>query len=108
MKLYVVTNMTSESNYTPSVFIDRQKAMDWMVEGTVNNLIGVSNVDIDDNDLYEKTPREILDYVQNLKREQDIGCIVTINLDGRNPETYVEYPDDSFNYMQLFEYEVEV
>ena len=37
--MFIVTNTTSDGEYTPSVFTDKEKAYDWFYSLIVNNLI---------------------------------------------------------------------
>lgn len=98
--MYVVTNMTPTDNYTPMLFSDKRKAIDWMLECTARNVIAA----------LEEDEKEYLGELIRTDRYEEI--IETVQRKGyldvsvENNRSEINYLDDTFNIMKVFECEV--
>lgn len=90
--MIIVTNATPTGNYTPSVFLDKNNAENWIKECTANNIRGYKTKEtegMDDDEVIEWSKKHFSKY-----------CFVFCE-----NKSYIEYSDGSYNLMELFEVE---
>lgn len=95
--MFIVTNATANGNYIPSVFTNREDALNWMYECTADNLRSCS-----------------ISIPEELEEDDKATCewcainIKNMDIEVTDNETRIYYSDDSFNIMEIFEVELEV
>lgn len=98
---YIVTNCTPTGNYTPSIFENKEDAVQWMKECSAENIKAAFDSDLEE-EFGEEIYNEDFDVDGNIERILEYA---KENLDVEISENKIEiyYADDSYNILQLFE-----
>ena len=86
--MYIVTNCTPTGNYTPSIFVHKKDAVDWIHECTAGNIKAIVN----DKDFSNMSNLEICEWGRD-----------HLNVELSELRTAVHYVDYSYNIMEIFE-----
>lgn len=101
-KVYIVTNSTLTGDYTPYVTKSEEDARDWLYECSINNFISSRApylVKIGGNTFESYDEIKDAGLIEEMK--EIINKSGSSEIDDNS--SYIEYGDDSFNRMHIFE-----
>ena len=112
---YIVTNVTGDGEYTPSVFRTRAEAIEWMLECTFKNFMSAYNGDINfdgkilrnDENAYKIISSYGMGKVVEFLRFVDANITYPcLSLSDSLNYSEIEYSDGSVNLMSIYSVEI--